>query len=169
MCPPMLRKNIFTNPAIDNIDHNPSSTTAEDSFHGTGIFIFQHPRCEASGASGAHHHDSSRRRSQYSTRRFDKLPPFYTDVPSVILCKKDPVHPKAGHVWAQMLIAVPNLPSPSEWGWVQTNKKWTGLPEASKACRELISKKGCRSRCKCVKAALQCTALCQCGGQCDRD
>ncbi len=48
-------------------------------------------------------------------------------------------------VWAQMLIAVPNLPSPSEWEWVQTNNggwevKWTALPEASKACRELISK-----------------------------
>ena len=27
---------------------------------------------------------------------------------------------QAGHVWAQMLIAVPNLRSPSEWGWVQT-------------------------------------------------
>ena len=33
VCPPMLRKNLFTNAAIDNIDHNPSSTTAEDSFH----------------------------------------------------------------------------------------------------------------------------------------
>ena len=60
--------------------------------------------------------------------------------------------------WAQMLIAVPNLPSPSEWGWVETSNggwevKWTTLPEA---CRELIRcgcKKGCRSRCKCVKAA----------------
>ncbi len=29
-----------------------------------------------------------------STRRFDKLPPSYTDVPPVTLCKKDPVPPK---------------------------------------------------------------------------
>ena len=38
--------------------------------------------------------------------------------------------------------------------------KWTELPEASQICRELIRcscKKGCRSRCKCVKAVLQCT------------
>ena len=39
MCPPKLRKNIF----INNIDHNPSSTTAKDSFYGTGISLFQHP------------------------------------------------------------------------------------------------------------------------------
>ena len=49
VCPPTLRKKLFTNAAIDNLDHNTSSTTAEDSFHGTGISIFQHPRCEASG------------------------------------------------------------------------------------------------------------------------
>ena len=38
-CPPKLRKNIF----INNIDHNPSSTTAKDSFYGTCISLFQHP------------------------------------------------------------------------------------------------------------------------------
>ena len=29
--------------AVDNIDHNPSSKAAEESFHGTGILLFQHP------------------------------------------------------------------------------------------------------------------------------
>ena len=84
---------------------------------------------------------------------------------------------QAGHVWAQMFVAVPNLPSPSEWGWVQTSNggwevEWTALPEASQACCELFRcgcKKGCRRQCKCVKAALQCTALCLCGGLCDRE
>ena len=28
--------------AADNIDHEPSSTTSEDSFHGTGISLFQY-------------------------------------------------------------------------------------------------------------------------------
>ena len=37
VCPPTLRKKLFTNATIDNLDHNTSSTTAEDSFHGTGI------------------------------------------------------------------------------------------------------------------------------------
>ncbi|CAM1313671.1 Uncharacterised protein r2_g2416 [Pycnogonum litorale] len=73
-----------------------------------------------------------------------------------------------------MMTPAPELPSPSEWGW---NKKpgggwsitWTTLPEASEACREPLRcgcKNSCRGRCKCQKAALQCTALCQCGGQC---
>ena len=45
------------------------------------------------------------------------------------------------------------------------------LPEASTASRELIHcdcKKGCTGRCKYKKAALKCTALCQCSGEhCD--
>ena len=35
VCPPSLRKGLLTSSAVDNIDHNPSSTTAHDSFHGT--------------------------------------------------------------------------------------------------------------------------------------
>ena len=36
VCPPTLRKGLFTYGAIDNIDHNPSSSTSQSSFHGTG-------------------------------------------------------------------------------------------------------------------------------------
>ena len=43
VCPPKLRKNIFTTAAYDNIDHNPSSTTAKEAFYGTEISVFQHP------------------------------------------------------------------------------------------------------------------------------
>ena len=43
VCPTMLRKGIFTVAALDNIDHNPSSTTAKGSFHGTGISLMQFP------------------------------------------------------------------------------------------------------------------------------
>ena len=43
VCPTSLLKGIFTSAAIDNIDSNPSSTTAMSSFHGTSISIFQHP------------------------------------------------------------------------------------------------------------------------------
>ena len=93
VCPPTLRKKLFTNAAIDNLDHNTSSTTAEDSFHGTGISIFQHPRCESSGVERTTMTtlDNSH---NISTRHLDKLSPSYTDVPPVALCKKDPVPPK---------------------------------------------------------------------------
>jgi len=52
VCPPQLRRGLFTRAAVDNIDHNPNSTSAHDSFHGTGISLFQHPD---SGCSGTTH------------------------------------------------------------------------------------------------------------------
>lgn len=84
---------------------------------------------------------------------------------------------QAGHCWGQMMLANPELPSPEDWGWRRKETggweiHWTTLPEAAKACRELLRcgcKKGCRGHCKCVKAALQCTALCQCGGLCPQN
>ena len=41
--PACLRKGVFTIGDLDNLDHNPSSTTAVDAFHGTGISLFQFP------------------------------------------------------------------------------------------------------------------------------
>ena len=83
---------------------------------------------------------------------------------------------QAGHCWVQTMIATPELPSPSEWGWNRNENGgwkiyWTTLPEATQACRELLRcgcKKGCMGLCKCLKAGLQCTALCYCGGLCAR-
>ena len=40
VCPPSLRKNVFATAAMSNIDHNLSYTSAEGSFHGTGISLF---------------------------------------------------------------------------------------------------------------------------------
>ncbi len=42
VCPPRLRSGLFTTGAVYNVDHNPS-TTAKDSFHGTGVSLVQHP------------------------------------------------------------------------------------------------------------------------------
>ena len=44
VCPSHLHKDIFVSGALDNIDHNPSSSTAQSSFHGTGISIVQFPK-----------------------------------------------------------------------------------------------------------------------------
>ena len=41
VCPSQLRHGHFTVGALDNLDHNPSSTTATDAFHGTAICLFQ--------------------------------------------------------------------------------------------------------------------------------
>ena len=52
----------------------------------------------------------------------------------------------------------------------ETNGNLSGLlPEASKACLELLKcgcKQGCSGRCKCAKVNLPCTSLCQCSGEC---
>lgn len=84
---------------------------------------------------------------------------------------------QAGICWSQMTVLAPRLQSPSDWGWIKTdgrwNVHWTDLPQASKACRQLVrcgcsSSIGCKTRCTCIKAALQCTALCKCAGLCTR-
>ena len=49
VCPPVLRKGLFTTAAMDNIDHNPTSTTATTSFHGTSISLFQYPTADNKG------------------------------------------------------------------------------------------------------------------------
>ena len=82
VCPPKLHGNVFTTAAIDNIDHNPSSTTAKESFHGTGISLLQHPTSDGEGidrnivviASGS---------GDAGSKSIDYLPQFYTDVPPV--------------------------------------------------------------------------------------
>ena len=47
--PACLRSGIFTIGALDNLDHNPSSTMASSSFHGTGISVFQLPTAHSPG------------------------------------------------------------------------------------------------------------------------
>ncbi|KAH3857789.1 hypothetical protein DPMN_100404 [Dreissena polymorpha] len=49
VCSFILRTNIFTTAAMDNIDHNPSATMASTSFHGTSISVFQHATAENEG------------------------------------------------------------------------------------------------------------------------
>ena len=41
ICPPSLEKGIFALAAIDNLDHNPLSSTANTAFYGTSISLFQ--------------------------------------------------------------------------------------------------------------------------------
>ena len=49
VCSSNLKLKLFTTSAVDNIDHNPSSTTATSSLHGTAISLFQHPTKENQG------------------------------------------------------------------------------------------------------------------------
>lgn len=84
---------------------------------------------------------------------------------------------QGGHIWGQALIAQPEYPDPSSWGWKKeqsgTSTTWTPLwstlAPASATCIELLCcgcTKGCHGRCKCRRASLKCTDLCKCAGDC---
>ena len=77
-------------------------------------------------------------------------------------------------VWSRCLETIQNLPSPKDFGWIETEDdavKWTPnwmtQFEASKECREFV-KCGCKTsctgskRCKCHSVDLKCTRLCTC-------
>jgi hypothetical protein len=91
VCPPKLKSGLFTTAAVDNIDHNPSSTSAHDSFHGTGISLFQHPDKNFSGVDRiviTAHGDAA------TTEMMTRLPDTYTNIPPVALVRKDPPVPR---------------------------------------------------------------------------
>ena len=75
-------------------------------------------------------------------------------------------------IWISSHRSIQNVPTPDKWGWVDDDTHcgwmpvWMTIPEAAKACSELI-KCGCKSSggctsCKCIKAGLCCTSLCSC-------
>ena len=89
VCLPTLKEGLFTTAAIDNIDHNPSSSTAKSSFHGISISIFQYT-------------DESDPPMQFSydptgvmKATTNKLPDFYTNIAPTKGGKTEPpaLHP----------------------------------------------------------------------------
>ena len=88
VCPIQLRHGLFTVGALDNIDHNPSSTTAKDSFHGTGISLFQFPSESNMGRI-----QTKIQLSKNQSKNL-QLPEIYTTVPAVALKKESVSVPK---------------------------------------------------------------------------
>ena len=81
VCPLSLQSDLFTVGAIDNLDHDPSSTTAQGSFHGTGISLFQFPKEDSDVSQPA-----VQRINLCSTRSASRditLPDTYFSVPPV--------------------------------------------------------------------------------------
>ena len=83
VCPVNLRSGLFTTAAIDNIHHNRTSTTANCSFHGTGISLFQHPTINLSGTSRCKLEDLEVTKHQ----KMAPLPESYILVPHVEIKK----------------------------------------------------------------------------------
>lgn len=96
VCPPKLKKSIFTTGNVDNIDHDTSSRTAKSSFHGTAITLTQHP---------SEHTDGIERRQvkihtgATKAKVISPLPESYTNMENVTLSTgKDLFVPKTGVV-----------------------------------------------------------------------
>ena len=49
VCPPKLHCGVHTSAAVDNIDYNPTSSTAKYSFHGSGISLIKYPSSVCEG------------------------------------------------------------------------------------------------------------------------
>ena len=90
VCPPILRSDLFTVAAVDNIDHNPSSETAKSSFHGTAISLMQFPTLETPGVDRGLSHSLAMASSIASEI---VLPLVYSSVPPCIFPKLAPVIP----------------------------------------------------------------------------
>ena len=87
--PSTMRGSVFTTAAVENIDHNPSATTAKDSFHGTGISLLQHPNVADEGVD----HGIVIIEGNAGSKTVNQLPHFYTDVPPVTSSVKQPTVP----------------------------------------------------------------------------
>ena len=87
VCPASLQKGLFTTSAVDNIDHNPSATTATTSFHGTGISVFQHPVSPTFSDSRTFEFKGQKPKS----KAISCLPETYTNVkPAFLKSKPNP-------------------------------------------------------------------------------
>ena len=69
-----MKIGVFTTVAVDNIDHNLSSKTTEESFHGTGISLFQHP------TKSNHGLEQIPIEAEVESDKLIELPEAYTDV-----------------------------------------------------------------------------------------
>ncbi|CAE1257574.1 unnamed protein product [Acanthosepion pharaonis] len=83
VCPTVLRKGLFTTAAVDNIDHNPTATTASTSFHDKSISMFQRPSKENREQRVSLKITDSR------TRKVPEFPEHYTNIAPAYF-KKNP-------------------------------------------------------------------------------
>ena len=113
-----LRKNIFTTGNVDNIDHNPSSRTAKDSFHGTAISLTQHPSKDVDGVDRSSVIQGLPTQKQ---RKVSELPISYTDIHPVSLSKKDDYAPAANRPLKPSACFINQAIKSARTGWKQYN------------------------------------------------
>ncbi|CAC5355811.1 unnamed protein product [Mytilus coruscus] len=88
VCPTNLLQNIFTSSAVDNIDHNISSISSRDSFHGTCISLFQNISEDVQGVLQTY--DQSEAMLKCHSKRVSLLPESYSNLPPAVLRFSEP-------------------------------------------------------------------------------
>lgn len=111
VCPSALRKGLFTTSAMDNIDHNPTATTATTSFHGTSISVFQHPTKENKGEERG-----QLKYREQTIKKVPELPEHFTNVRPAFFTKKKPSPPKEKTILEDPIsLLQPQLEMEYEW------------------------------------------------------
>ena len=74
--PSQIRRGLLTIGTLDKLDHNPASTTAKGSVHGTGSSLFHLPNMRNLG---------EKQDASFSANKYHKLPDSFINVPAVAL------------------------------------------------------------------------------------
>lgn len=117
VCPSQLRKGLFTVSALDNLDHNPSSTTAQGSFHGTGISIIQQPTKDHPGI--IRNHPVSISNTTSNSAKSLVLPDSYSIVPAVYMKPPTTEVPRIEHSTTSGLADHIEKANAEEKQWIQ--------------------------------------------------
>ena len=129
VCPSQLRNTLFTTGALDNIAHNPSSTTCKECFHGTGISITQHTAhdnvCEIRDIPAFREH-------QTPNSTIKALPTHYTDVPPVSMLK-DMTSPFSLHTECTMSEQKPNTDNELTQQWLEKVRSYLSSDQQHEA------------------------------------
>ena len=131
VCPSKLRKGLFTTGAVDNIDHNPSSTTCKDSFHGTAISLVQHPTTVSPGNDRAIDTFDPTVKSSAS-KKIAQLPLNYSEVPPLTLATGELYAPKNKGQLISYSQQFPNDETNEEKDWLENAKKLLSKEEIQK-------------------------------------
>ena len=89
VCPPKLKSGLFVTSQQDNVDHNLTSTSAKESFHGTALSLTCHVTTNNLGKAGG----IAENILVPKQRIINELPEYYTDVQPVFLPKENPLPP----------------------------------------------------------------------------
>ena len=118
VCPSKLRRGLFTTSAVDNSDHNTSSTTSQTSFHGTAISLVQHPTADNLGTLRAM--DTFDPTASTTTKTIAHLPSSYAEVAPMTKPKGDLYAPPA----PDKSLILPALPAPPGTSLIDEETDW---------------------------------------------